>query len=119
MPTVSREALKHVALIIAGLIAVWGMFVMGYCAIQKIYIDVPMLLVLSNIVTGIASSITTLLVGRTIAQLNQGDTETTMTQQTQTVTKPKAPVIDPSKPQDVTIVNPPSEPANVTEVPKP
>lgn len=81
MPSATREALKHVALIIAGLIAIWGMFVMGWCAIWKIYVDVPMLLVLSNIVTGIASSITTLLVGRTIAQLNQADGETTINQQ--------------------------------------
>jgi hypothetical protein len=66
-----NDKLKVYCLLIAGLIATWGMFVMGWCTIQKIYIDVPMLLVLSNIVTGIASSITTLLVGRTIAQLNQ------------------------------------------------
>lgn len=95
MPTVPREALKHVALLIAGLIACWGMFVMGWCAMYKIYIDVPMLLVLSNIVTGIASSITTILVGRTIAQLNQ-----------------------PDEPTEVKITNTPSDPANVTEVTK-
>lgn len=65
------DKLKIYSLLIAGLVAIWGMFVMGWCTMQKIYIDVPMLLVLSNIVTGIASSITTLLVGRTIAQLNQ------------------------------------------------
>lgn len=59
------------ALLIAGLTAMWGMFVMGWCAMWKIYVEVPMLLVLSNIVTGIVSCITTLLVGRTIAQLNQ------------------------------------------------
>lgn len=111
----SREALKHIALVIAGLIAVWGMFVMGWCAIQKIYIDVPMLLVLSNIVTGIASSITTLLVGRTLAQLNQpADGETTMTQTTQTVTKPKISADD--IPVPVKIANPISDPAKVQEV---
>lgn len=60
-----------VALLVSGLAALWGMFVMGWCAIWKIYVDVPMLLVLSNIVTGIVSCITTLLVGRTISQLNQ------------------------------------------------
>lgn len=66
-----NDKLKIYSLLFAGLIAIWGMFVMGWCTMQKIYIDVPMLLVLSNIVTGIASSITTILVGRTIAQLNQ------------------------------------------------
>lgn len=96
MATIPREALKHVALLIAGLIAIWGMFVMGWCAINKIYIDVPMLLVLSNIVTGIASSITTILVGRTIAQLNQSD-----------------------EPTEVKVINKPSDPANVTEITKP
>lgn len=69
--TGGTEHLKMVALSIAGLAAIWGMFVMGWCTIWKIYVDVPMLLVLSNIVTGIVSSLTTLLVGRTIAQLNQ------------------------------------------------
>jgi hypothetical protein len=66
-----NDKLKLYSLLIAGVVAIFGMFVMGWCTIQKIYIDVPMLLVLSNIVTGIASSITTILVGRTIAQLNQ------------------------------------------------
>lgn len=113
MPTQQREALKHIALLIAGLIAVWVAFVLGWCAIQKIYIDVPMLLVLSNLLMGIASSITTLLVGRTLAQLNQpADSETTMTQTTQTVIKPKTP----TDPQEVIVANPPSDPANVTEV---
>lgn len=70
-PTPSRETLKTLALLIAGLVALWGMFVMGWCAMWKIYVDVPMLLVISNIVTGIVSSITTILVGRTISQLNQ------------------------------------------------
>ncbi len=59
------------ALIFSGVIAVWGIFVLGWCTMLKIYVDVPMLLVLSNVVVGIASSLTTLLVGRSIAQLNQ------------------------------------------------
>lgn len=124
MPTtVSREALKHVALCIAGLIVLWCVFVLGWCAIFKIYIDVPMLLVLSNLAMGVASSITTLLVGRTLSQLNQsGDTETTMTQTTETVTKPKAPSMPPGTTEDpvhTIVANPPEQPANVTEVPKP
>ncbi len=73
MPPTTPDTLKLAALLIAGLIALWGMFVMGWCTIFKIYVDVPMLLVLSNLVSGIASSLTTLLVGRTISQLNQPD----------------------------------------------
>lgn len=81
----ARETLKMVALMIAGLTALWGMFVMGWCAMWKIYVDVPMLLVISNIVTGIVSSITTILVGRTIAQLNQ---QSDVKNQPQTEIKP-------------------------------
>lgn len=118
MPTLSREALKHVALIIAGAIAMWCAFVLGWCAWWKIYVDVPMLLVLSNLVTGIVSAITTLLVGRTLAQLNSAEGDTTMTQTTQTVTKPKASVPD-HLPAEVKIVNTPESPANVQEVQNP
>ncbi len=73
MTLTTPDNLKLAALLIAGLIAIWGVFVMGWCTIFKIYVDVPMLLVLSNLVSGIASSLTTLLVGRTISQLNQPD----------------------------------------------
>ncbi len=67
----TRDPLKMVALVTAGAAALWGMYVIGICTINKVYVDVPTLLVLSNIVTGVLSSLTTLLVGRTIAQLNQ------------------------------------------------
>lgn len=110
MPTKSSETLKHIALLIAGLIAVWGMFVMGWCSIRSIYIDVPMLLVLSNIVTGIASSITTLLVGRTLAQLNQpADSDTTVRQTTEVVTTPKATLpgnLEVTKQPEVAVIQP-------------
>ncbi len=87
----NRDRLKMTALMISGLVVLWGMFVMGWCSIRQIYIDVPMLLVLSNIVTGIVSCITTLLVGRTVAQLNQSaDSETTVRQTTETVVTPKS-----------------------------
>lgn len=87
----NRDKLKMVALYVSGLVVLWGMFVMGWCAMREIYIDVPMLLVLSNIVTGIVSCITTLLVGRTIAQLNQSDGDATVRQTTETVITPKSP----------------------------
>lgn len=79
-----------VAMMLAGVIALWCSFIIGWCTMWKIYIEIPVLFVLSNTVTGIASCITTVLVGRTLAQLNQGsDSETTMTQTTQTTVKPK------------------------------
>lgn len=89
-PLDNRERLKQFALAIAGLVAMWCAFIIGWCTMWKIYVEIPVLFVLSNTVTGITSCITTILVGRTLAQLNQGaDSETTMTQTTQTVTKPK------------------------------
>lgn len=86
-----NDKLKLYSLLIAGVVALWCVFVMGWCTITRVYIDVPMLLVLSNLVMGIVSCITTVLVGRTLAQLNQpGDSETTVRQTTETVTTPKA-----------------------------
>ena len=54
-----------------GIVSLLGMVTFGLCAIWKIYIDVPMLLVLSNVTVGAVSAFTTLLTGRTVAQLNQ------------------------------------------------
>lgn len=70
-PDLANDRLKHIALYIAGLVAMWCIFVIGWCTMWKIYIEIPVLFVLSNLVTGIVSCITTVLVGRTIAQLNQ------------------------------------------------
>lgn len=59
------------ALWFTGIISVLGMVIFGWCAIWKIYIDVPMMLVLSNITIAAVSAFTTLLTGRSVAQLNQ------------------------------------------------
>lgn len=59
------------ALYFTGIIALMGMFVLGWCAVWKIYIAPVMMIVLSNITVAAVSSFTTLLVGRTVAQLNQ------------------------------------------------
>ncbi len=72
-PLDNRDKLKMVALLMSGLVAVWGMFVMGWCAMWKIYVDTPLLMALSNILSGIGGALTTILVGRNIAQLNQPD----------------------------------------------
>lgn len=62
--------------------------------------------------TGITSCITTILVGRTLAQLNQGaDTETTTRQTTETLIKPKPSLDTPlvvTKQPEVAIVGEPS-----------
>jgi hypothetical protein len=68
---VKPTSIQTTALYFTGLIAVLGMATFCWCGIWKIYLDVPMLLVLSNITVGAVSSFTTLLTGRTIAQLNQ------------------------------------------------
>lgn len=107
----NRDKLKTFAMCIAGLIALWCAFIIGWCTMWKIYIEVPVLFVLSNTITGIASCITTVLVGRTMAQLNQpADSETTMTQKVETVTQIK-PIIAPP-------VQPTSEPAPVSTQPE-
>ncbi len=48
-------------------------FALVWCAIWKIYIDNSLLMAMSTLLGGIAGAITTILVGRSIAQLNQPD----------------------------------------------
>lgn len=67
----NQNTVQLTALYFTGIITLLGMTTFCWCSIWKIYLDVPMLLVLSNITVGCASSFTTLLTGRTIAQLNQ------------------------------------------------
>lgn len=55
------------ASVIAWLLA----FALMWCAMWKIYVDTPLLLALSNILSGIGGALTTILVGRSLTQLNQ------------------------------------------------
>jgi hypothetical protein len=71
----TNTVIQLTALYFTGLIALIGMVTFCLCGIWKIYLDVPLLLVLSNVTIGAASSFTTLLTGRTISQLNQQDTQ--------------------------------------------
>lgn len=48
-----------------------GLATFCWCAIARIYIDVPLMTVLNSIVSALIGSLTTLLVGRTVQQLNQ------------------------------------------------
>lgn len=65
------DPVRLTALWFTGVVALMGMVIFGFCAINKIYIDVPMMLVLSNITIAAVSAFTTLLTGRNVAQLNQ------------------------------------------------
>lgn len=59
------------AVIAAGIIAIMLAFALVWCAMFKIYIDVPQLMAISTILGGIGGALTTILVGRSISQLNQ------------------------------------------------
>lgn len=82
-----------------GLIAVITTVFFCLFGLWKIYIDVPLLLVLSNIAIGALSSLTTLLVGRTVSQLTASAGEGTPV----TVTNlPSDPVPVQAQPNDQT-----------------
>ena len=72
--------------VFTGLIATVTTVFLCLFGLWKIYIDVPLLLVLSNVAIGALSSLTTLLVGRTVSQLNQNSD---VTNQPQTSLEPK------------------------------
>lgn len=48
-----------------------GMATLCLCAFWKIYIEPVMMIALNSLTCGLAGSLTTLLVGRTVSQLNQ------------------------------------------------
>ncbi len=61
------------AVVAAGIIAWMLAFASVWCAMWKIYIDVPQLMAISNILSGVSGALTTILVGKSIAQLNHPD----------------------------------------------
>lgn len=81
--------IQVIAVVSSSLIALLLAFAIMWCAIWKIYVEPTMLMLIGTVVGGIGGALTTILVGRSISQLNQPDGETTMTQTTQTVIKPK------------------------------
>lgn len=84
------NAIQIIVVFAIGVLSLIGLGTLCWCAIFKIYIEPTMMISLNGLTFGLAGSLTTLLVGRTVQQLNQSsDTETTMTQTTQTVIKPK------------------------------
>jgi len=67
------STVQIIAVVSAGIISAMLAWALMWCAMWKIYIDVPLLMALSNILSGIGGAITTILVGRSISQLNQSD----------------------------------------------
>ena len=72
---VKPNTVQIVAVIAAGVIAWMLAWALMWCAMFKIYIDVPQLMAISNILSGIGGALTTILVGRSISQLNQPETQ--------------------------------------------
>jgi hypothetical protein len=89
-------SVQLVAVMAASLIAVTMAYSLMWCAIWKVYIDTPLLMAISNILSGIGGALTTILVGRSLAQLNQPD-EPLQTQIVQPKDKP-VPVVETAKP---------------------
>lgn len=70
MPT--KPNLVQIIAVVAASGIAWTMaFGLIWCAMWKIYIDAPQLMAISNILSGIAGALTTILVGRSLTQLNQ------------------------------------------------
>lgn len=69
-PVVS-EKIQLFAVIFSGLIAAGGMFAFVFCSVWKIYMDPPMLIAVSSIVSNITGALTMVFATRKIAQLNQ------------------------------------------------
>lgn len=66
-------SVQLIAVVGVAIMALTLTFAVMWCAIFKIYIDAPMLMLISALLGGIAGSLTTILVGRSIPQLNQPD----------------------------------------------
>ena len=74
LPSSQRPNIVQIfAVIAAGIIAWMLAFALMWCAMWKIYIDVPQLMAISNILSGIGGALTTILVGKSLTQLNHSD----------------------------------------------
>jgi len=62
-----------IAAVAASLIGLTLAFAITWCAIWKIYIDASMQMLIGTILGGVAGSLTTILVGRSIPQLNKDE----------------------------------------------
>lgn len=82
---------------VTGALALIGLNYLCIYALYKIYVDPLILMVISNITVAAVSSLTTLLVGRTVSQLIQPP---------------------PDEPMKTEIVNPPDQPVPVVPQPE-
>ena len=71
IPSSKPTNVQVIAVLGACIMSCGGMFAFVWCAMFKVYMDAPMLIALSSITSGIAGALTTVLVGRSIPQLNQ------------------------------------------------
>jgi hypothetical protein len=98
-PISQKPTTVQVIAVIAGsVIAGIGMFALMWCAIWRLYIDSPLLISISNITSGVAGALTTILVGRSISQLNQPD-QPIQTEIKQPPDKPVPVAVETQKPE--------------------
>lgn len=72
MPTPMKPNTIQVLVVLSiALLSMVGMTTLCLCAFWKIYIEPVMMIALNSLTCGLAGSLTTLLVGRTVSQLNQ------------------------------------------------
>ncbi len=108
------NAIQIIVVVSIAILTFLGMATMCLCAFFKIYIEPTLMISLNGLTFGLGGSLTTILVGRTVSQLAQpGDGETTITQTTQSVTKPKAstdlPLVVTKQPEVAVVNQPPIE----------
>lgn len=111
-------AVQIIAVLSSSAIALTLAFAIMWCAIWKIYIEPTMLMLIGTVLGGIGGALTTILVGRSLGQLNHpeaGDGEVTMTQTTQTVVKPKPEPPPIQTPVPVVVTNPATDPVPTVE----
>jgi hypothetical protein len=100
------NTVQVIAVLAAAIIAWLLAFALMWCAMWKIYIDVPQLMAISNILSGIGGALTTVLVGKSIAQLNQPEEPiSTLVQNPPTQPVPVAPQLSEENKNDVSTIS--------------
>lgn len=95
-PSQKPTSVQIIAVLSASLIALTLAFAIMWCAIWKIYIEPTMLMLIGTVLGGIGGALTTILVGRSLAQLNHPESD--------------------DAPQPVLVKNDPAKPAETIPV---